>query len=157
MSTVWKKGRGKLGFLQPLLGSWEASADSPLGLVHCVRTFERVLGGNYIQLTARWEYPTVEGAETRKPYEELSIIGAAEDGQVTFWSFTSDGKRSVGKLADVSDLRQDAFGFEAEMPAGLARMAYWPAEAEDEGFIWVVEARNAKGWNRFLTHQYTRI
>lgn len=25
----WKKGRGKLGLLEPLLGSWEAESDSP--------------------------------------------------------------------------------------------------------------------------------
>jgi hypothetical protein len=45
-----------------------------------------------------------------------------------------------------------AIGFEAEMPAGLARMAYWPGDAE--GFHWVVESKTKKGWNRFTEHHY---
>ena len=38
------------------------------------------------------------------------------------------------------------------MPAGLARMIYWPDEAG--GFYWAVEARNQKGWKRFTQHHY---
>jgi len=36
---AWKKGRGKLGFLSPLLGTWPAHADSPQGQVYSVHTF----------------------------------------------------------------------------------------------------------------------
>ena len=38
------------------------------------------------------------------------------------------------------------------MPAGRARMAYWPDQVE--GFRWVVEARTKKGWSRFTEHHY---
>jgi hypothetical protein len=146
MATSWKKGRGKLGFLQPLLGRWIAEADTPMGRVSCSRVFEVILGGSFIQLTARWEF----GPD--KVYQEVAILGPGDDGQVGFWSFASDGKRSQGTVADVSDLHPQAIGFEAQMPAGLARMAYWPTEAG--GFIWVVEARNKKGWKRFVEHTY---
>jgi len=57
-------------------------------------------------------------------------------------------------VADVTDLHPEAVGFEAHMPAGFARMAYWPA---GDGFIWVVESKNAKGWRRFVEHHYHRV
>ena len=53
---TWKRGRGKLGLLQPLLGDWKTFSKSPMGKVKCMRTFSKVLGGNYIQLTAKWEF-----------------------------------------------------------------------------------------------------
>ena len=71
---------------------------------------------------------------------------------LSFWSFTSDGKRSTGALADVREVHPLAIGFEAQMPAGLARMVYWPAEGG--GFRWAVESRTKKGWNRFTEHHY---
>lgn len=95
----WKRGRGKLGVLAPLIGTWKAAAKSQIGSVKCTRTFAPVLNGAYIQLT----------------YSE-------------------------------------AIGFEAHMLAGLARMAYWPDEAD--GYYWVVESKNKKGWNRFTEHHY---
>ncbi len=140
----WKKGRGKLGIFEPLIGTWHADSESPRGPVRCRRTFEKVLGGKYIQLTASWEF-------TDSTYEELALFGVGDDKTVHFWSFTSDGKRSSGQLADVSDIDPRAIGFEAQMPAGRARMAYWPAE---EGFCWVVESKTKKGWNRFTEHHY---
>lgn len=143
---MWKKGRGKLGIFEPLLGRWEADADSQMGPVHCTRRFTRVLGGTYIRLQAIWTLPD------DKHYEELALFGTGPDKFVRFWSFTSDGKQSVGQVADVSDLHPDAVGFEAEMPAGVARQAYWPDEAE--GFHWVVESRTKKGWNRMVHHHY---
>jgi hypothetical protein len=76
-----------------------------------------------------------------------------EDGTLAFFSFTSDGKRSVGRLADGSDVHPDAIAFEARMPAGLARMVYWPAEDGDRGFNLAVESRTKAGWNRFLVHR----
>jgi hypothetical protein len=143
-SAAWKKGRGKLGVLEPLLGTWHAKADTPMGPVACTRSFARTLNGSYIQLVARWEF--AKGA-----YEEVAIIGAP-GGEVGFWSFTSDGKRSEGRLADVTDIHPQAVGFEAKMPAGLARMAYWPDG--EGGFHWAVESKNAKGWKRFTEHHY---
>lgn len=149
---MWKKGRGKLGFLEPLLGKWTANAESPMGPIRCERSFERILGGSFIRLDAEWHFGK---PDANKPvgYVELSVIGADTDGTVSFWSFTSDGKRSQGKLADVSDVHPEAFGFEAQMPAGLARMAYWPDE-DGTGFFWAVEAKNKKGWKRFSIHHY---
>jgi len=34
-------------------------------------------------------------------------------------------------------------------------MAYWPAEGE--GFNWIVESKNNKGWSRFVHHHYTSL
>ena len=142
--NVWKKGRGKLGVLSPLLGSWIAEADSPMGKLTCTRHFESILSGNYIQLKAQWNF-------SGKTYEENAIIGI-DEGALSFWSFTSDGKKSKGYLADGSDIHPDAICFEAEMPAGLARMIYWPNP--DGGFNWAVESKTKKGWNRFTIHHY---
>lgn len=141
----WKKGRGKLGVLAPLIGSWKATADSPMGKLKCTREFVTVLGANYIQLTAQWQMP-------KGIYKEHAIIGML-DGKITFWSFTSDGKNSQGVLADGTDVHPEAVCFEAQMPAGLARMIYWPHE--EEGFYWAVESKTKKGWNRFTKHHYT--
>lgn len=162
MTKLWKKGRGKLGFLDPLLGRWVAEAESPMGPLRCHRVLEPVLSGSYIRLTARWVFgsagPKTEQQKTMaakyagKPYEEIALIGAGDGGQVGFWSFTSDGKRSQGLAADVSDIHDEAVGFEADMPAGRARMVYWPDG--DGGFFWVVESKNAKGWKRFTKHHY---
>jgi hypothetical protein len=144
-SKLWKKGRGKLGVLNPLLGTWRAEADTEMGKVTCTRTFTRVLDKAYVQLQANWEYE-------KGSYKEIALMGVGKDKMVHFWSFTSDKKQSQGYLADVSDLHPQAVGFEAHMDMGLARQAYWP---DDEvGFHWVVESRTKKGWNRFVEHHY---
>ncbi len=147
-SKHWKRGRGKLGLLAPLLGDWRASASTPMGTIECTRSFESVLNGAYVQLTARWKF-------AKGVYEEHALIGVDSDGSVAFWSFTSDGKHSHGVVADVTDIHPEAIGFEAQMPAGLARMAYWPDESN--GFFWVVESRTKKGWNRFTEHHYSHV
>ena len=144
----WKKGRGKLGIFKPLLGSWVAEAESPMGKVTCHRTFSTVLDGAYIQLEADWQY---EGGS----YKEIALIGVNPEKEICFWSFTSDKKQSQGYLAVLTDLHPQAVGFEAHMPAGLGRQAYWPAE--EEGFHWVVEAKTKKGWNRIVEHHYRQI
>jgi hypothetical protein len=146
---LWKKGRGKLGPLLPLIGHWVASTDSPRGPMRCTRTVQH-FGSQYLQLHARWEFGPVTSPTV---YDELAMIGVGDDGVVSFWSYTSDGKRSHGTLADVTDLHPEAVGFEADMPAGRARMAYWPNA--DGGFQWVVESRTKKGWNRFTKHTYS--
>ena len=143
----WKRGRGKLGLLTPLIGNWTTNASTPMGSVTCTRRFESVLGGNYVRLSVRWEFE--KGA-----YEEIAMFGVNPDGNVAFWSFTSDGKNSNGIVADVTDIHPEAIGFEAQMPAGLARMAYWPDDSD--GFHWSVEAKNKKGWKRFTEHHYRR-
>lgn len=146
MPRTWKKGRGKLGALDPLLGDWIADATSPMGPVRCRRTLTLVLGGTRIEMRVRWEL----GKD--KAHEELAVIGVGDGGEVRFWSFTSDGKRSEGAMTDVSDVHPEAVGFEAQMPAGTARMVYWPDEAG--GFHWAVESKNKKGWRRFTEHRY---
>ena len=88
----WKKCRGKLGVLAPLLGTWRAEADSPRGRFTCTR---------------------------RSP---------------PFWETAM------------------ALCVEAHMPAGLARMVYWPDDAD--GFFCAVESKTQKGWNRFQLHHY---
>src|SRR5262249_23274443 len=128
----WKKGRGKLGVLDPLLGTWKASAETPMGLVACTRTFARTLGDSYVVLDASWDCGG-------KVYREHAVYGAGEGGVLSFWSFTSDGKRSQGTVADVSDVHPEAVGFEAQMPAGLARMVYWPSDTDERGMNWAVE------------------
>lgn len=42
-----------------------------------------------------------------------------------------------------------------QLTAGLARMAYWPDEAE--GFHWAVESQTKKGWRRFTEHHYKEL
>jgi hypothetical protein len=143
-TTLWKRGRGKLGSLAPLIGRWIAESDSPMGRLRCTRTFRRVLGDQFVQLDAHWEFP--KGA-----YEETALFGVQE-GELHFWSFTSDGKRSTGWLADGIDIHPEAICFEAKMPAGLARMIYWP---EVDGTVsWAVESKTKKGWRRFTHHHY---
>lgn len=146
---MWKKGRGKLGIFDPLLGAWEAEADSAMGPVRCERVFERVLGGAYVRLHARWHFGT-------NVYEEFALFGQDADRTLNFWSFTSDGKQSRGVAAAAPDLHPQALAFEAQMPAGLARMAYWPEDTENAGFVFAVESRNRKGWKRFVEHHYRR-
>lgn len=144
----WSKGRGKLGLFDPLLGIWQAEAKSEMGAVKCKREFKKVLSEKYIQLTANWEY-------AGRSYDEQAMIGVNPEKEVCFWSFTSDGKQSDGKLVDVTDVHPEAIGFEAQMPAGIARMVYWPDE--EYGFYWVVESKTKKGWNRFVEHHYLPI
>jgi|ERR1043166_12291 hypothetical protein len=143
---VWKKGRGKLGPLEPLLGTWIAEADSPMGRLKCTRAFAKMPGeGKWITLLADWDFGG-------KRYIEQAVYGVGDDGELAFWSFTSDGKRSTGHIADGRDIHAEAICFEAQMPAGLARMVYWPGE---NGTInWAVESKTKKGWNRFTSHNY---
>jgi hypothetical protein len=144
---TWKKARGKLGPLAPLIGTWHATADSPMGPVACTRVFTVVLGGKYIQLKATWRI--AEGG-----YEEIALFGV-DDGALAYWSYTSDGKRSSGVSSNATDIHLDAICFEAHMPAGMARQVYWPND--EGGFNWAVESKNKKGWNRFVLHHYTAV
>ena len=165
MRKDWKPGRGKLGLFKPLIGSWACEADTPMGPVRCTRTLEPTLGGAYLQLEARWHFGSSETtapegcdeAETLKGkvYEETALIGVDAEGAIRFWSFTSDGKNSQGVVTDVTDLHPQAIGFEAQMPAGTARMTYWPDE--EDGFFWAVESKSKKGWSRLASHHYRPV
>jgi hypothetical protein len=147
MKQIWKKGRGKLGFLEPLIGKWIAESDTPMGRAKCTRSFAKIYGEKWITLDADWDFGG-------KHYIEHAVIGIGGGGKPVFWSFTSDGKRSEGVLSDGTDIHPEAIAFEAEMPAGTARMIYWPGE---EGEVhWAVESKTKKGWNRFTKHTYHR-
>lgn len=147
---TWTKGRGILGPLKPLLGEWvsvAAHGDSRAAQMRCSRTFS-LFGKGWAQLDARWEVGPA------KEYRETAFFGRGEDGALACFSFTSDGKRSLGHLADASDVASDAIAFEALMPAGLARMVYWPANDGRPGFHFAVETRTRNGWNRFLEQKF---
>lgn len=148
-TKLWKRDRGKLGALDPLLGSWEADAETPMGTVRCARSFTRILGGSCVLLEAAWFLPG------GKAYREHAMYTTGDGGVLTFWSFTSDGKRSEGRLVDGSDVHPEAIAFEAEMPAGTARMVYWPGE--DGTVHWAVESKTKKGWKRFSHHRYRAV
>ncbi len=147
IKSTWKKGKGKLGSLTPLIGKWKAETESPMGHLICTRSFESILGGKYIQLNASWKF-------AKYSYEEVALYGVDKDKKLSFWSFTNDGKQSQGKLSKAEDVYSEAVCFEAQMPAGLARMIYWP---DDEGLYWAVEAKNKKGWKRFTLHHYKKL
>src|SRR5947209_7041011 len=86
----WTKGRGVLGRLNPLLGEWvtaHSEGDTAAVAMRCRRSF-LPLGKGWVELDARWE--TGPGKE----YRERAFFGAGEDGSLTSYSFTSDGKRS---------------------------------------------------------------
>ena len=146
--TNWRFGRGLLGPLKPLLGVWNSPPEAQESAmpVRCVRAL-RPLGKGWIELDARWEMAS------RGEYREIALLGALPDGTLGFYSFTSDGKRSEGRVADGSDVHPQAIAFEAQMPAGLARMIYWPLNG-DVGFNFAVESRTKAGWNRFLRQEY---
>jgi hypothetical protein len=146
--TTWKSGRGLLGPLRPVLGVWVSPPEAqefnmPMRCTRTLRTF----GKGWIELDARWDMGS------RGEYRELAFFGAMSDGALGFHSFTNDGKRSEGRLADGTDVHADAIAFEAKMPAGLARMIYWPL-ATETGFNFAVESRTNSGWNRFLRQEY---
>lgn len=147
---AWKKGRGLLGPLQPLIGDWrtqKSEGQTPASNMSSTRSFAP-FGKGWIMLEARWQM----GPD--RTYVERAFFGPGEDGALGCYSFTNDGKRSAGRVADGSDVHPEAIAFEAQMPAGLARMVYWPREDGEAGFLFAVESKTRKGWNRFLTQRF---
>jgi hypothetical protein len=147
VSTGWPAGSGPLGRLDPLLGAWVAEGETATGTYRCERRFDRVLHASHVQCVVTWILPG-------RDHEELAVFGADAGGELRMWSFTSDGRQSVGRLAGAADLPQPNIAFEADMPSGLARFAYWP---EPGGLRFVVEAQAGGGWTRFLEHQYVPL
>ena len=163
MAQQWKKGRGKMGPMAPLIGCWRASADTPVGPVACVRDY-RKFGDEFVRLEAEWMFKATQGGKTKggkakgeapKPYCEVCMFGPDKDGVLSFWSYTTDGKKSSGKLADGTDIHPQAVCFEAQMDAGLARQVFWPGGNGD--MLWAVEARTKKGWSRMAHHLYRPV
>lgn len=144
--SVWAPGRGLLGPLKPLIGDWRYAGRTKLGATTCKRRFVPTLGGKFIELRAEWRMPN-------RVYEEIALFGAGANKRLAFWSFTSDGKQSYGEQTEAADAHPRALSFEAEMPAGRARMLYWPDD--EAGFWFAVESRAKRGWNRFLEQHFT--
>jgi len=143
----WRFGRGLLGPLKPLLGAWVSPPHAEGSPTPACSRALKPFGKGWVELDARWEMGP------RGVYREIALLGAMGDGVLGFYSFTNDGKRSEGRLADGSDVHPKAVAFEARMPAGLARMIYWPL-ADGVGFNFAVESRTKSGWNRFLRQEY---
>lgn len=146
--TNWKQGRGKLGPLNPLIGSWRHTGDSTVGTVDCRRSFAWTLDKKWLALDAIWIGTGKGGSD----YIEHCYFGVLSDGALGFISFINDGTQSHGTQTDVSDLHQQALGFEAVMPAGIARQAYWPHD--QSGFVSRVERKVKKGWSTLVEHHY---
>lgn len=144
----WRRGRGRLGVLAPLLGAWVAEGESEAGPYRCERRFARALHGTYIELRAEWRLPG-------RTYDEVALHGHDRDGMLRFWSFTSDGRQATGVRVEPDDLSHAGIAFEADLPAGRVRFAYMAPP--DGDLLYTVESWTAQGWNRFVEHRYTRL
>ena len=148
---TWKKGRGALGPLKPLMGRWvsvPSGRAAGASAIICTREFS-AFGDKAVQLDARWAMG--KGRE----YREVAFYRVGADGKLGFSSFTNDGKNSAGVLSDGTDIHPDAIAFEAKMPAGVARVVYWPTE-DGKGFHFAVESKSKTRWKRFFLHTYRR-
>ena len=136
-------------FFTPLLDKrWLAKGDGPMGAYTCERRFERVLEGKYVRMAVLWRFDD-------KTYEEIAMFGRdPAEKRLTFWSFTSDGKNSRGVNVDADDIPDGAVAFEAQMPAGLARMILWTSERRSRLHV-TVESASKKGWNSLLEQRHT--
>lgn len=139
-------GRGLLGPMKPLLGDWSSSGEHN-GVPVTVRRQYEPWGKGWVRLTATWSMP-------EKSYVETAFYGATADGRLGFYSFTNDGKRSEGHLADGTDVHDHAVAFVARFPAGTGRMIAWPRNDGRPGFDFAVESQTKKGWNRFLLQRF---
>ena len=139
-------GRGLLGPLKPLMGDWVWSGEHAGQSIQVRRTYEP-FGKGWVRLTAIWTMP-------EKDYVETAFYGPADDGALGFYSFTNDGRRSEGRLADGSDVHPTAVAFVAKFPAGTGRMIAWPRDDGSPGFDFAVESQTKRGWNRFLTQRF---
>ncbi len=150
MGYDWKPGRGKIGFMAPLIGQWIAiNPDTSMGRGECIRTYEKILDGKFIRLQADWNI----GSGT-KTYCEIAHYGLNADKRPAIWSFTSDGGQFYGELADVSEMAEGAKGFYADMPSDLARFGFWPSK---NGMIWAAEAQTKQGWKSMIRHDCRRV
>lgn len=146
--TQWKSGRGKLGLFTPLIGNWICNKGSRDRMrPEVIRQFSFELDNSFIFQNVKWNLGD-------KVYADHTLIGLNAEKIISFWSFTSDGKNSNGTLTDVTDIHDEAIGFVAQMPGGVARQAFWPDG--QNGFYWAVESKTKKGWNRFVEQHYLR-
>jgi len=187
MTGLWKKGRGKLGFLDPLLGAWRARTNSQNGPVVCVRRFEPVLKDGYVRLTAHWKVgPAPERSSPARKAAAKPEAGTKRDGAANAAagegspkpgsSYTYDEMAIVGTGGE-KNVRFWSFTSDGKHTYGVAADAS-DLHPDSIGFeatvmgrqarqvyfpgengemIWVVEAKAKKGWNRFVEHRYRRI
>ncbi|MEZ5102285.1 MAG: hypothetical protein R3C15_21280 [Thermoleophilia bacterium] len=85
----------------------------------------------------------------------LCLFGIEPAGAARCRSFTSDGKQSVGVRVEADDLPSGAIAFDSELPAGLARQAYWPGDG-GVAFHWAVSSMTGGGWRPLVEHAYRR-
>ena len=144
-----RNGDATLRSFAPLLDrTWVAEGDGPMGRYTCERRFERVLQRKFVRMTVEWEFD-------EKTYEEIAMFGRdPREKRLAFWSFQSDGKNSHGVCVAADDAPEGAVVFEAEMPAGLARMLLWLTDDRSR-LRFAVENRTKKGWNRLLEQCHT--
>ncbi len=119
-----------------------------MGPVTCIRDFQK-FGDGYVRLEAEWTFGV---KDAQKAYRETCFFGPDKDGVLTFWSYTSDGKKSSGTLSDASHIHPRSVCFCAQRDMGLARQVFWPADSR--GMHWIVEAKLKKGWRRIADHHY---
>lgn len=132
--------------MKPLLGRWIHQGAHNGQTVRVERTYE-AWGKGWVRLTAIWTMPG-------RDYVETAFYGASQDGTLGFYSFTNDGKRSEGRLAEGADVHAQAVAFVAKFPAGTGRMIAWPRGDGQPGFDFAVESQTKKGWNRFLLQRF---
>ena len=149
-------GDGKRGatvrFFDPLLDRrWVTEDEGPMGAYTCERRFERVLDRKFVRMNVRWEFDD-------KTYEEIAMFGRdSREKRVAFWSFTSDGKNSYGANVPPDDDAPDgAVVFEAEMPAGLARMILWTTDKHEQLHV-LVESKTKSGWNSIIAQTHLPV
>ena len=111
MAQAWKKGRGKLGPMAPLLGRWKAASEQNGMPVACTREYAK-FGDGWVKLEAEWLLSAPKAsakltdaqraamqAYAGRIYRETAFFGPDADGVLAFWSYTNDGKKSSGRLA----------------------------------------------------------
>jgi hypothetical protein len=146
MTVEWQPGKGRLGQLDPLIGTWVAEGDTPAPY-RCERRFDRILGGRHVQLVATWTFP--DG----RSFEELVLFGLDPAGELRMWSFTSDGRQATGQWRDAWDVPRPNVAFETELPTGRTRTAYWP-DRRAGGVYHVLERQAGRRWERLVEHFY---
>ncbi|SDO47989.1 hypothetical protein SAMN04515671_1072 [Nakamurella panacisegetis] len=139
-------GSDPLRLLDPLLGPWVAEGESPVGPYLCRRRFRRILDGRYVQMDTHWEYVSSE-------FDELTVFGPDETHGLQYWSFSSDGDRSVGHLTSAGGRSDQAVVFESLAPISRFRYSYTPIGASGV-IVFVVESRSRTGWIQLLEHHY---
>jgi len=139
-----------LRFFEPLVGrKWVFAGSGPMGKHRCTREYRSILAGNYVEMTSTWDL-------TGESYEELAVFGVdRDDRKLKFWSFTSDGKRTVGTEVAVAEAPAGTLAFEADMHAGKGRtLPTVGAGGKTHDVAVEAKPNRAKGFKRFLDQAF---